>query len=40
MLETNHCKTYLVHTIRLYICEIRFENHAKDNQTYILNKRI
>jgi hypothetical protein len=29
-----HCKTYLVHTMRLYICEIRFDNHVKDNQTY------
>ena len=26
-----HCKAYLVHTMRLYICEIRFENHVKDN---------
>ena len=33
-----HCKTYLVHTMRLYISEIRFENHVKDNRTYIYLK--
>jgi hypothetical protein len=33
-----HCKTYLVHTMRLYICEIRFENQVKDNQKYTYQK--
>ena len=23
-----HCETYLVHAMRIYICEIRFENQV------------
>jgi len=30
-----HCETFLVHTMRIYIWEIRFENQVNNNQTYI-----
>jgi hypothetical protein len=33
-----HCETYVADTMRVYSCEIRFENQVKHDQTYTYQK--
>jgi len=33
-----HCETYFADTMRVYSCEIRFENQVKHDQTYTYQK--